>query len=332
MNAPQNLPDPSDRQSLLAWLEANRAKAPGHAPVRSLSEFSAAQSRRLRNALAHGQQSDVDRDRQGPPRRSLSLALDGPPVRDHRIEASVLGGWLTALQTAVTSVAHALDDQRPTHDSGPVPREIQRATKLYSSAVFPSSYGMVLEEAPPEGQQELPDIAAGESLLDRAMSTLLDLTDRAESGDAAEDAVLAAALPLGRRAAGHLAQLTGVVADADAGVRLTWQSPHTGLRSSSLSSSGAQRCRETLRTADFAHRSDILTGTVVGGSKVRGTVEIEVPRRGVVTVRADREVTALLSAYANRTVLAEVMVTTARSPLGREHHSYLLIDLDLAEG
>ncbi|MFJ4126221.1 hypothetical protein ACIP3U_33475 [[Kitasatospora] papulosa] len=42
--------------------------------------------------------------------------------------------------------------------------------------------------------------------------------------------------------------------------------------------------------------------------------------------------TALLSAYANRTVLAEVMVTTARSPLGREHHSYLLIDLDLAEG
>ncbi|MFD7617714.1 hypothetical protein [Streptomyces sp. NPDC059802] len=286
----------------------------------------------MRNALVHGQQSGMDRERQGLARRSLRLALDGPPVRDHRIEASVLGGWLTALQTAVTSVAHALDDQRPTHDSGPVPREIQRATKLYSSAVFPSSYGMVLEEAPPEAQQELPHVATVESLLDRAMSTLLDLTDRAESGDGAEEAVLAAALPLGRRAAGHLAQLTGVVADADAGVRLTWQSPHAGLRSSSLSSSGAQRCRETLGAADFAHHSDILTGTVVGGSKVRKTVEIEVPRRGVVTVRADREVTALLSAFANRTVLAEVMVTTARSPLGREHHSYLLIDLELAEG
>ncbi len=70
----------------------------------------------------------------------------------------------------------------------------------------------------------------------------------------------------------------------------------------------------------------------MGGGKVRRTVEIEVPRRRVVTVRADREVSALLSAYANRTVLAEVMITTARSPLGREHRSYLLIDLELAEG
>ncbi|MGW1349310.1 hypothetical protein ACWCQE_08575 [Streptomyces sp. NPDC002409] len=192
-------------------------------------------SRRMRNALVHGQQSGTDRGRQGPARRSLRLTLDGPPVRDHRIEASVLGGWLTALQTAVTSVARALDDQRPTHDSGPVPGEIQRATKLYSSAVFPSS----------------------------------------------------------------------------------------------SSSSGAQRCRETLGAADFAHHSDTLTGTVVGGSKVRKTVEIEVPRCGVVTVRADREVTALLSAYANHTVRAKVLVTTARSPLGREHHSYLLLDPEL---
>ncbi|MGW8885231.1 hypothetical protein [Streptomyces sp. NPDC055749] len=328
MNAPQNLPDPSDRQALLAWLQANRSKAPGNAPVHSLGELATAQHRRLRNAMAHGRPLG-DQGQQDALRRSLCLALDGPPVRDHRIESSVLGGWLTALQTAVTSVAHALDDQRPTHDSGPVPKEIQRATKLYSSAVFPSSYGMFLEEAPPEAQQELHDVGTMESLLDRAMSTILDLTDKAESGAGAEDAILAAALPLGRRASGHLSLLSGVVADADARVRLTWQSPHAGLRTSTLSSDGAQRCRQTLRAAVFEDLEDTLLGTVVGGSKVRGTVEIEVADRGVVTVRADREVTALLSAYANRTVRTKVLVTTARSPLGREHHSYLLLDLEL---
>lgn len=147
---------------------------------------------------------------------------------------------------------------------------------------------MVLEEAPPEAQQELHDIGTTESLLDRAITTILDLTDKAESGADADDAVLAAVLPLGRRASGHLSTLSGVVADADARVRL---------RSSTLSSEGAQRCRQTLRAADFEDREDTLLGTVVGGSKVHGTLEIEVSEHEVVAVRADREVTALLSAY-----------------------------------
>ncbi|MCX4584992.1 hypothetical protein [Streptomyces sp. NBC_01481] len=329
MNAPQSLPDPSDRQALLAWLQANRAKAAGHAPVHSLAELASAQNRRLRNAIVHGQL--IDQGQQDTLRRSLWLALDGPPVRDHRVESAVLGGWLTALQAAVTSVAHALDDQRPTHDSGPVPKEIQRATKLYSAAVFPSSYGMVLEEAPPEAQQELRDVGPTESLLDRTMSTILDLADKAESGAGSEDAILATALPLGRRASGHLSTLSGVVADADARVRLTWQSPHSGLRSSTLSSDGAQRCRQTLRAAEFEDREDTFVGTVVGGSKVRGTVEVEIAEHEVITVRADREVTALVRAYADRRVRARVLVTTARSPLGREHHSYLLLDLEQDE-
>ncbi|MFF3244729.1 hypothetical protein ACFYWY_13540 [Streptomyces sp. NPDC002870] len=36
--------------------------------------------------------------------------------------------------------------------------------------------------------------------------------------------------------------------------------------------------------------------------------------------------TALLSAYVNHRVRVRVLITTARSPLGREHHSYLLLD------
>ncbi|MFG2669861.1 hypothetical protein [Streptomyces sp. NPDC048445] len=88
MNAPPKLPDPSDKDTLLAWLQANRAKALGHAPVRSLSEFARAQHRRLLEALTAA----------------------GPPTLDDRNESSTAGErTTTASQSAVPSFAHARD-------------------------------------------------------------------------------------------------------------------------------------------------------------------------------------------------------------------------------
>ncbi|WP_406493770.1 hypothetical protein OG936_09060 [Streptomyces sp. NBC_00846] len=40
---------------------------------------------------------------------------------------------------------------------------------------------------------------------------------------------------------------------------------------------------------------------------------------------------AVLSAYANRRIIAAVLVSTVRSPHGREHHSYVVLDLSLNE-
>ncbi|WP_328871475.1 hypothetical protein OHT76_15870 [Streptomyces sp. NBC_00287] len=328
MNTPQNLPDPSDKKALRAWMQANRGKAPGHDPVRSADDLAASQRRKLLKAvgLATGDA------KAGPARRSLRLALEGAPVREHRVESSVLGQWLISFQETVSTIAHALDESRPTHDYGPLPHAVRKATRLYAAATFPSSYGMVLEEAPTsEHELPLPDMASAQSLLDRAMGTVLDITDRAEAGPGAIDAVIETALPLGGRVFNRLAELTDVLAVSGADIGLTWSSPYSGVRASRLGSSSAQRCRDALRAVQPEEDQKRLVGRLVGGSMLRGTVEIETADRGVITARVNREVTSLLSAYANRQITAEVLVSTVRSPHGREHHSYAVLDLSLDE-
>ncbi|MFE6287827.1 hypothetical protein [Streptomyces sp. NPDC057877] len=244
----------------------------------------------------------------------------------------MLGQWLISFQEAVTTVAHALDESRPTHDYGPLPQAVRKATRLYAAATFPSSYGMVLEEAPVGADElPLPDVATKESLLDRAMGQILDITDRAEAGPGAVDAVIETALPLGGRVFSRLADLTDVLADSGADIRLTWSSPYGGVRASRLGARGAQQCRDALRAVQPEEQQQQMVGRLVGGSMLRRTVEIETADRGVITARVDHEVTSLLSAYANRRITADVLVSTARSPHGREHHSYVVLQLALRE-
>lgn len=329
MNTARNLPDRSDPEAVRRWLAARREKLPGVSPVRTLSEFESAQNKRLLRAVNAGLGVDHDVAIEKP---VLRFSLDGPAVQDHQIESGLLGDWLKHLQAVVQSVAYALDELRPTHDSGPVPKDIQRLTKLYSGPVFASSYGMVLEGRSRIGQEEASGVGDGEVLLDRTMNRILDLTDSAGSGPAAEDAVLDVAVPLGRRAMRHLAELSNVLATAQADVTLTWQSQSTVSRTSRLTSDNADRCRRALRADDLDDRTERYRGVVVGGSKIRGVIEIELERGDVIVVRTSkRDVTALLGAHAERTVEAEVHVLTARSPLGREHHSYTLVGITSAD-
>ncbi|MEU3184825.1 DUF6192 family protein [Streptomyces sp. NPDC006923] len=103
-------------------------------------------------------------------------------------------------------------------------------------------------------------------------------------------------------------------------------------RRTSFSSESAERCRSALRAAQVEDANARLEGTVVGGSKVRGVIEIEVEDGEVVVVPVPKDgVTALLASYAERRVAADVHVLTARSPGGREHRSYTLLDLFLRE-
>jgi hypothetical protein len=331
VSASRNLPDVTDVEALRAWLEIRRDKAPGSIPVRTLSEFDSAQRQRMRRAMAENSTQQPS-DEGSVPRSILRFALDGPPVARHRIESAVLGEWLKNFQATVQSVAYALNELRPPHDSGPVPKEIQRMTKLYSGPVFASSYGMILEGFPALGQSEISGIGNAGGLLDRAVNRILDLTDRAESGPGSEDAVLDVALPLGRRVISHLVELSSVLASTGADVTLTWQSLSTVSRTSRLSSDGADRCRTVLRAAELEDRTDRLNGKVVGGSKIRGVIEIEVEGGNVIVVQTSKqEVTAQLGLYADQFVMADVHVLTARSPLGREHHSYSLLNISSAQ-
>ncbi|MFD3416762.1 hypothetical protein [Streptomyces decoyicus] len=229
------------------------------------------------------------------------------------------------------SVAYALDELRPTRDAGPVPKDVQRATKLFSGAVFASSYGMVLEAAPEQDQDQLPGTGT-DALLDRAINRLFDVADQASSGADAEDAVLDTALPLGRRAISHLTELSDVLASAGTGVTLSWESKTAVPRTSSISVESAVRCRNALRAAEMEDVNEHLVGTVVGGSKLRGFIELDVAGVGVITVRAPKDdVTGFVAAYAQRQVAADVRVLTARSAGGRVHRSYLLLGLSLNE-
>lgn len=325
MSTPHSLPDAMDKTAMRAWLAARRSESSEKPLPRTLPELRAAQIRRIAQSL-HTNADTAAFDRSARP--ILRFALNGETVRANRVESAVLGDWLRALQTAVQSVANAIDDLRPTRDAGPVPREIQRATKLFSGAVFASSYGMVLEGAADSGQAELPGIGT-DVLLDRAINRIFDVADRASSGVGAEDAVLDAALPLGRRVIRHLSELSDVLASSGTDVTLSWETKATARRTS-FSSESAERCRSALRAAHVEDARTRLVGTVVGGSKVRGVVEIEVEGSGVVIVRTSKEdVTALVATYAERLVAADVHVLTARSPGGREHRSYALLDLSL---
>ncbi|WP_409059679.1 hypothetical protein [Streptomyces sp. SYP-A7185] len=189
---------------------------------------------------------------------------------------------------------------------------------------------MILEGAADSAQAELPGIGT-DALLDRAINRIFDVADRASSGIGAEEAVLDAALPLGRRVIKHLSELSDVLASSGTDVTLSWETKATARRAS-FSSESAERCRSALRAAQVEDSNARLEGTVVGGSKVRGVIEIEVEGSGVVVIRTLKEdVTALVAAYAERHVVADVHVLTARSPGGREHRSYALLDLSLQE-
>lgn len=327
MSTPHSLPDATDKKAMRAWLAAARSESSEKPVPRTMPELRSAQLRRMAQSL-HAEVGTEPVDLSGHP--VLRFALDGETVRANRVESAVLGDWLRALQTAVQSVANAIDDLRPTRDTGPVPREIQRATKLFSGPVFASSYGMVLEGASDSGQAELPGLGT-DALLDRAINRIFDVADSASSGVGAEDAVLDVALPLGRRVIKHLSELSDVLASSGTNVTLSWETKVTARRTS-FSSESAERCRSALRAAQVEDANARLEGTVVGGSKVRGVIEIEVEGDGVIVIRAPKEdVTALVATYAERQVTADVHVLTARSPGGQEHRSYALLDLSLNE-
>ncbi|MFP8963126.1 hypothetical protein ACLIYP_21615 [Streptomyces nanhaiensis] len=321
MSTPQAWPDITDKEALRAWMAARRDDATTP-PPRTMAEFRERQLRKLGDALGDGMES-VEQDR----RPILRFSLDGEAVPGHQVEVGVLGNWLQALQSAVNFVAYALDEMSPRREAGPIPNRIQGATRLLSGPVFASSYGMVLEGSAAPAQEELPGTGS-DQLLDRAINRILDIADQAGSSAEAEEAVLDAALPLGRRAMSHLAELSGVLASSGTSVTFTWESKATGRRFSRLTNANAEHCRKALKSAHLEDSRDRLRGTLVGGSKLRGFIELELSDGRFVVIRTEKnDVTELLAAHTGRRVIVHVHVLTARSPGGREHRSYLLLEL-----
>ncbi|MGW5071234.1 hypothetical protein ACWEQJ_35165 [Streptomyces cyaneofuscatus] len=324
MTAKHHFPDLTDKAALRAWMAARRTEAAHKPAPRSLAEFRSTQLKKLARTMQDDSEpSNLPQDRDRP---ILKFALDGKTVRNHQAEASVLGDWLHTLQTAVQSVAYALDDLRQRREAGPVPGEIKRATRLFSGPVFASSYGMILQGAPDLGQTELPG-SGTEALLDKAINRIFDVADGASKQSDAEEAVLEAVLPLGRRAIKQLSDLSHILASTGTDVTLTWESKSTISRTSTLTSASAARCRKALQDAKIDDTSERLIGFLVGGSKQRGFIELEIEDKLIVVRTAKEDVTGILAAHTEKEVQVDTHVLIARSPGGREHRSYVLIEL-----
>ncbi|MEU3445760.1 hypothetical protein AB0H29_00750 [Streptomyces thermolilacinus] len=319
MSTPNAWPAVTDRAALRAWMEARRNDV--GTPPTTMTGLRERQFQKLAQSFV------CEEPHESPRRPVLKFALDGEPVPGHKIEAAVLGGWLATLQKTVHSVAYALDEMRLTREAGPVPKAIQFATRLLAGPVFASSYGMVLEGVQTPAQAEIPGTGDGQ-LLDLAINRIMDIADQASATSDAAEAILDSALPLGRRAISHLSELSDVLASSGANVTFTWQSKTTKSRVARLTSTAADRCHKALESAQVEDSDEQLVGTLVGGSKVRGFIELETPDRvAVIRTGKDDDVTHWLATYAERRVVADVHVLTARSPGGREHKSYLLMDL-----
>ncbi|BAU85095.1 hypothetical protein SLA_4207 [Streptomyces laurentii] len=304
---------------MAARRDATRAPAP-----RTMAEFHERQLRKLGCALSGEAGSESTEQGRRP---ILRFSLDGEAVPGHKVEAGLLGSWLQALQGAVNSVAYARDEMSPRRETGPIPKRIQGVTRLFSGPVFASSYGMVLEGSAVPAQAELPGTGS-DLLLDRAINRILDIADQAGASSEAEEAVLDTALPLGRRAISHLSELSDVLASSGTSVSITWESKVTGRRFSRLTKTNAEHCRTALRAAQIEDHREEIRGKLVGGSRLRRFIELEIPGGHVIVIRTEKsDVTQLLAEYAQNRVIVHVHVLTARSPGGREHHSYLLLDL-----
>ena len=323
MSTPQALPDITDKAALRAWMAARRHDATTP-PPRTKAEVRERQLRKLGCALSDEASSGSLEQELRP---ILRFSLDGESVPGHKVEAGVLGTWLQALQNAVNSVAYALDEMSSRSEVGPIPKRIQGVTRLFSGPVFASSYGMVLESSPAVSLAEIPGTGS-DLLLDRAINRILDIADQAGASPEAEEAVLDAALPLGRRAIGHLSELSDVLASTGTSVSFSWESKVTGRRFARLTNENAAHCRKTLKSAKIEDSRERLLGTLVGGSKLRGFIELEGADGRVLMIRTDKiDVTQLLAEFAQHEVLVDVHVLTARSLGGREHRSYLLLNL-----
>ncbi|MFX4293876.1 hypothetical protein [Streptomyces bohaiensis] len=286
-----------------------------------MADLSALQNLKLAKAIGADPDDEISSSLDRP---LMKFSLDGDPVPGHEVEAGILGRWLVALQNAISSVAYSLDDARLRYDSGPIPREIHEATKLLAGASFPSSYGMVLEASRESQQTALPGTSL-DYLLDSAVNRIFDVADKAENGE--DEAVLDAAVPLGRRAIGHLSELSGVLASAGANITLSWQPHSDELRVSRLTTSSAARCRAVLKSAEVEDSHQQITGNFIGSTQTRGFIEIETTD-GVVVVHAPRdEVVGHSANLWHRRVVVDVRVTTARYPSGGERRTYRLVKI-----
>ena len=336
MNDP--FPHGGDRAAILRWMRERRGPTnPRSAP---LTHEGLVRDQRDRLLALAGLAPEPESAQSS---FTLDVALDGPGIVRHTAPIGLLGGFLTSLQNTVTAVAQALDGT-PTV-AGQVPGHISTATLLRSAPAFPSSHGLHLygpDTTEPEweqatlglGEDRPPRHVDGARLLPDAVKTLMDITDLAQNAGEATPAnrLMDHLVPLGQRALGHLATLSGTLSAHNTDLRMVCR-PGTGeARASTLSgaaATGLKRLSEDVRYAE--PRPALIEGDLVEASLRRGVVVIQLGSGGTITARMDPHVTEQLREHPLGTRLsANASVTVARYAGGRERELWRVTALRAA--
>ena len=260
----------------------------------------------------------------GPAR--IDVRLHGAGMVGHRVPVRRATAILGSLQEALTSIAQAVV-REPTA-RGVVERRVHDATELiFSPAVSPGSVVFHLSKSPDE---QLPLFApdAAPSLIDRAVSGLLDVMGDERSGDHDDPSLASRLRVLGPRTAKHLNDLVTRVVSDDIDVELTWRGTARP-RTVDLTRERAS----LLRTAISINEQEVQVVTVLGRLRTISTVTsadlvTEDERRYKIAVPVGLR--PALGRYHDQQVEARLReVTKWSTSTGVEKKTYELIEVGL---
>lgn len=276
---------------------------------------------------------DVRHQVQDARRARLQVVLDGVPVIGHEIRVDALARLLHSLQESISSVAQSLTGKATSRAA--IPGPLREATALSLSAVFDGSFGAVLSGPLPKA--DAPETFEFEdeppTVLDDAVGRILTVIDLANSGEATDDPIVEAVLPLGSRAFRHLADLSSAIVEQEMTATLDWDSPSTQDHGSAfLTKVTAQRLGDVLGRNKMTERQEVVDGRLGTVSDLRNRVELQTDEGDILAASVVDEIVPLLGAFYTKRVQATFDVVTVRSLVtGLERNSYILIGLVTAE-
>lgn len=317
MTAPSPFPKPGDKASVREWMRENSRSATRRAIPLSPSKFAAGQRERLLKSLGAAPENNAA--------SRLDVALTGDATSTNSVRISVLAPFLNELQESVSAIAQALTG-RPTAQA-PLPKAVRELTALSASAIYPSSFGMVLDGPQVEAEAESPS-GDMRTVLDDAIDIVLNLAEISESPSVSDDLLASELVPLGQRVVGHLGKLTASLSDADLGLRMTWRGRDGHTRRGQWTPVGAKRVQVFCEGSQFDEPETLqLVGWLVTASSLRGFVEIRTDSGEVIRAKTDESVTAQLGEFYEKRVEATVAATTVRSTGGRERKIFAVTTL-----
>lgn len=272
---------------------------------------------------------DVQQQYQDARRARLNIVLNGVPVLGHEVRVDALAQLLHSLQESVSAVAQALTGKATS--SAAIPGPLRDATALSLSGVFAGSFGAVLRGPALETDPDQPMfdfVDETTTLLDDAVDRVLTVIDLAGSGEANDDPIIEAVLPLGSRAFKHLADLSSAFVNDEMTAVLDYVSPGSQPRAVRLTRAAARRLDDVLGRNKMSERETVLDGRLGTVSDLRNRVELQTDVGNIVSARVIEEIVPELGRFYTKRVAATFQVATVRSLVtGLERDSYVLVGL-----